>query len=212
MKQGIVILFILISLISISQNSETVAYSRDYEFREGVFLTLGQFKKNEPIPKSTIVSGIPKDQIDFMTQVMEFKTFTFKDSAGVEQKVETSNVWGYCQNRTININFNNEFHRVNVIGTWSLFSAMITKMPIRSDPMSDMYAMNTSYQELHQFIYDTQSGKMSDFTVKNMELLLQSDEELYVQFMKLKKRAKADSIFIYLRKYNEKHPLYLSAK
>ncbi|MBA3972291.1 MAG: hypothetical protein H0X46_09145 [Bacteroidetes bacterium] len=143
---------------------------------------------------------------------MEFKTFTFKDSAGVEQKVETSNVWGYCQNRTININFNNEFLRVNVIGTWSLFSAMITKMPIRSDPMSDMYAMNTSYQELHQFIYDTQSGKMSDFTVKNMELLLQSDEELYVQFMKLKKRAKADSIFIYLRKYNEKHPLYLSAK
>ncbi|MBA3972290.1 MAG: hypothetical protein H0X46_09140 [Bacteroidetes bacterium] len=54
MKQGIVILFILISLISISQNSETVAYSRDYEFREGVFLTLGQFKKMSPFPKAPL--------------------------------------------------------------------------------------------------------------------------------------------------------------
>ena len=45
-----------------------------------------------------------------------------------------------------------------------------------------------------------------------MEILLKNDAELFDQFMKLKKRKKADSIFIYLRKYNEKHPLYLVSK
>ena len=212
MKQSAVIVFILISVIAGAQTAETVAYSREYDFKEGVFLTIGQFKSNNPVPRSAIISGVPKDQVDFMTQVMDFKTFTYKDSAGIEQKLETDAVWGYCQNRNICINFNNECQRVNVIGTWSLFSAIITKAPIRGDPMSDMYAMSTSYQELHQFVYDMQTGKATDFTVKNMELLLESDPELHTQFMKLKKRAKSDSIFIYLRKYNEKHPLYLSAK
>jgi hypothetical protein len=45
-----------------------------------------------------------------------------------------------------------------------------------------------------------------------MEILLKNDAVLYEGFMKLKKRAKADSIFIYLRKYNETHPLYLPLK
>ena len=83
---------------------------------------------------------------------------------------------------------------------------------MRSDPINDMYAIQPTFQELRQFIFDSQTNKIVDFNVKNMELLLKNDAELYAEFMKLKKRKKADSIFIYLRKYNEKYPLYLAAK
>jgi hypothetical protein len=31
---------------------------------------------------------------------------------------------------------------------------------------------------------------------------------LYNEFIALKKKQKRDSIFLYLRKYNEKHPIY----
>lgn len=209
MQQVIGFIFLFFSLCTFAQTN-TVAYSRDYEFKEGLFITLEQFKKNTPILKSAIVSVLPKDQIDFLTQITEQKTVTFKDSAGVEQKIETSTVWGFYQNRTVFINFNNDFNRVNVIGTLCLFSAVVTQAPLRNEPIGDMYAIEPSFTELRQFVFDTQTNKVFDFNVKNMELLLKNDAELYAQFMKLKKRKKADSIFIYLRKYNEKHPLYLA--
>lgn len=211
MQQVIGGIFVFFSLCTFSQTN-TVAYSRDYEFKEGLFLTLEQFKKNTPILKSAIVSVLPKDQIDFLTQITEQKTVIYKDSAGIEQKIETSTVWGFYQNRTVFINFNNDFNRVNVIGTLSLFSALVTQAPLRNEPIGDMYAIEPSFTELRQFVFDTQTNKVFDFNVKNMELLLKNDAELYAQFMKLKKRKKGDSIFIYLRKYNEKHPLYLASK
>ncbi len=210
--QQVTALFFLFFSVTCMAQTNTVAYTRDYEFKEGLFLTLEQFKKNKPILKSAIVSILPKDQIDFLTQVTEQKSITYKDTAGVEQKIETNTIWGFYQNRTVFINFNNEFNRINVIGTLSLFSAMVVQAPMRNEPIGDMYAIEPAFQELRQFVYDTQTNKVFDFNVKNMELLLKNDAELYAQFMKLKKRKKADSIFIYLRKYNEKHPLYLASK
>ncbi len=212
MQVRIGIVFMLISLLGKTQVPTKVAYSRDYDFKEGLYLTLEQFKNNRPILKESVVSVIPKTQIDFLTQVLEQKIIIYKDSVGLEQKIQTSTLWGYSQNRTIYINFNNEFNRVNVIGTLSLFSAIVVQVPMRNEPLGDMYAIEPSFTELHQFVFDTQNNKIYDFSSKNMELLLKIDEDLYAQFMKLKKRAKADSVFIYLRKYNEKHPLYLPVK
>lgn len=211
MQQVFGLILLLSTLASVAQTN-TVAYSRDYEFNEGIFLTLEDFKKNAPISKASIVSALPKEQIDFFTQIMEQTTITYKDSAGVEQKLQTNTAWGYSQNRAIYINFNSEFNRINVLGTLSLFSALVAQSPLRNDPLGDMYAIQPTFQELRQFIFDSQTNKVLDFNVKNMEALLNNDAELYAQFMKLKKRAKADSIFIYLRKYNEKHPLYLAVK
>ena len=210
MQQVFGLIFLLFTFASVAQTN-TIAYSRDYEFQEGIFLTLEDFKKNTPISKGAIVSALPKDQIDFFTQIMEQKTITYKDSAGVEQKLQTNTAWGYSQNRAIYINFSGDFNRINVIGTLSLFSALVAQSPLRNEPLGDMYAIEPTFTELRQFIFDTQTNKVFDFNVKNMELLLKDDAELFAQFMKLKKRAKADSIFIYLRKYNEKHPLYLAS-
>ena len=84
--------------------------------------------------------------------------------------------------------------------------------PFEYERLLAMMGREPTFTELRQFVFDTQTNKVFDFTVKNMEILLKNDAELYAEFMKLKKRAKADSIFIYLRKYNEKHPLYLASK
>jgi len=50
---------------------------------------------------------------------------------------------------------------------------------------------------------------ITPYDVKNMEILLKNDADLYLNFMKFKKRQKSEAIFIYLRKYNENHPFYL---
>jgi hypothetical protein len=209
-KEGLAVLMLFFYLGGFSQSS-LIIYSREYEFKEGLFFTLNDFKKNTPVSKSIIVSSIPKDQFDFFKLLLEQKTIVFKDSSAKEQKVQTSSIWGYCQNRNVYLNFNNEFNKLNVIGTLCHFTATVKTYSGYHDPMNYNYGISPSYNELRQFVYDTQSNKVFDFNMQNMEMLLKSDDELYNQFMALKKREKPDSIFIYLRKFNEKHPLYLPA-
>ncbi|MBA3706017.1 MAG: hypothetical protein H0W84_09000 [Bacteroidetes bacterium] len=206
MKQLFSFILLLISLNTFSQN-DSVAYSRDYEFNEGIFLTIDQFKSNDPVPRSAIISNIPKNQLDFLSQLMRLKNIVYKDATGNVQRVERSSIWGYCQNRTIYLNFTDEFDRLSVIGRIGHFTASVKTSVAFSDPMG----ANTTYDELRQFILDVETNKILDFNGKNMETLLVRDADLYKQFMALKKREKADAIFIYLRRYNEKHPLYLPA-
>lgn len=209
MKKLLFLFLYCLPLIAASQ-ADSVAYSRDFEFREGYFLNFAQFKSNQPIPKSAVVSGYPKNQTDFITQMLNQKYITYTDAQGQEQKTETATLWGYCQNRTVCVNFNGEFNRINVIGALCHLTAIVSVPIGYTDPMSINYGLNR-VDELRQFVLDTHNDKIYDFNVKTMELLLQQyDMELFTEFMALKKGKKSDSIFIYLRKFNERHPLYLS--
>jgi hypothetical protein len=210
MKYTLSFIFLICVATGFSQ-TPMVPYSHDYDFKEGVYLSLDQFKQNNPIPKSAFITGIPKNQLDFLTQLLEEKMVVYKDPEGNEVKIESSTIWGYAQNRSVYLNFNKEFNRVNVIGTIFHFTASIRVEPNYRDPMDYNYGINNGRDEIRQFIFDTQTNVVNEFNVQNMELILKDDAELLAQFEALKKRAKADSVFIYLRKFNEKHPLYLPA-
>lgn len=211
MKIFLTIIYTFFSLITLAQ-SDSIAYSRDYEFTEGVFLNVNHFKKNHPILKSSVISDIPKNQLDFMKQLVEQKNIVFSDSKGIEQNIETLTIWGYCQNRSVYINFNKQFNKLIVIGTLCHFTALVATSVGFRDPMGYGSGLNSTVDELRQYVFDTQTNKVLDFNVKNMEILLKNDTVLYDQFMVLKKREKPDVIFVYLRKFNEKHPLYLPLK
>jgi len=191
---------------------DSVPYSRDYVFNEGVFLTIDQFKRNKPIPISAIISDIPKS-FDFLTQVLDQKQFIYKDSAGAEQKMETKDVWGYCMNQTVFINYNlgrsiigasKRFNRMGVIGTLCHFNVIILINP--------GLGWSSRQERALQYIFDTQTNKTKDFNTTNLESILKNDVELHKEFTNLGYLKKSKSIFIYLQKYNEKHPLYLPIK
>ena len=208
MKKIIFILLFSTSIYGFSQ-PDSVAYSRDFEFREGIYLTEAQFKSNTPIPQSAIVSPIPKSELNFLTQVLENKKITFKDDKGNVQEIATANIWGYCRNRSIYLNFNQAFNRLNVIGNLCHFTSEVVVLSTYQNPMYYNHGMSNSYNELRQFILSTDANVVKEFNVSSMEEVLKNDKQLYDEFMKLKRKDKANSIFIYLRKYNERHPLYI---
>lgn len=210
MRTLTIVIFLFAATNLIAQ-TDSVAYSRDFEFKEGIYLTITQFKQNHPISASSIVSLIPKTELNFLSEVVENKTVSFNDAAGVEQKVETATIWGYCRNRSVYINFNQAFNRINVIGSICHFTANVRVISY-PDPIYYNRGIGNSYDELHQYILNTQTNMITEFNVDAMEVILKNDAELYAEFMKLKKRKKADSIFIYLRKYNDVHPLYIYGK
>lgn len=208
MKRSIVSFLFFLSHWVFAQ-SDSVLYTRDFEFKEGIYLTIEQFRNNEPIPPSAIVSSIPKTELDFLTQVVEKKKVVYKDRTGAEQEIASASIWGYCRNRTLFISFNQTFNRVNLIGSLCHFTCEVVVLSTYQDPMYYNHGMSNSYNELRQFIFCMDSNLVKDFNTPAMEEILQNDTELYAQFMKMKRKEKGNSIFMYLRKYNEKHPLYI---
>ncbi|MBK9391843.1 MAG: hypothetical protein IPN68_17240 [Bacteroidetes bacterium] len=63
--------------------------------------------------------------------------------------------------------------------------------------------------ELRQFIIDWETGKVMEFETDNTELLLMKDPALYEEYVQLSRSKKKDLMFVYIRKFNEKNPLYL---
>jgi hypothetical protein len=209
MRAVLLLLMIILPAEMLFAQKDSVAYSREYQFKEGIYLSYLQFVKNDPIPKDAITNtnrGI--NAPDFYVQLFGKNTVTYKDNNGAEQKIELKDIWGYCQDQSIFIGTRNA-SRVPVIGSLCHF----TRVEMEEGPMMNGVAgpiYTPPHQEINQYILDTRTGAVRSFTVADFtELLQKYDDVLYKEFSALKKRKKKDMKFLYLRKFNEKHPLYL---
>ena len=63
--------------------------------------------------------------------------------------------------------------------------------------------------ELRQYLMDFESGEVMEYDIEGVEILLMKDPELHDEYVSLSRRKKGQLKFVYIRKYNEKHPLYL---
>lgn len=199
------------SSIPIFSQQKTVQYGADFEFKEGIYLSVFNFRSNSPISPARIVFSSNRNDKDFLKYVLNKATFVFLDSSGREQRMNTGEAWGYSSNGHVYINHGMDFNRVTVIGSICHFVATI---PMKVG-MSDPFYSNQPFRDPEQYTYvteqmviDLESGKVFPFSVENMEVLLSRDEILYKEFTALKKKQKRDSIFVYLRKYNTKYPVY----
>lgn len=143
--------------------------------------------------------------------VVDQSTIVFLDSTGKEWEVKSREIWGYSSNGSVFVSHGTDFNRINVIGSLSHFVATI---PVRVG-MNDPFYYNDPFQSGQQYTYvssqyvmDFETGKILEFNSENMEALLKRDEPLFKEFTALRKKQKRDMIFVYLRKFNEKYPIY----
>jgi hypothetical protein len=79
-------------------------------------------------------------------------------------------------------------------------------------PYSPYGQPNTSRTELKQYIIDFESGKVLEFDTDNTKLLLMKDNQLYEEYVQLSKKKQKELMFVYIRKFNEKNPLYIPSE
>jgi hypothetical protein len=79
-------------------------------------------------------------------------------------------------------------------------------------PYSSYGQPNTSRTELKQYIIDFESGKVLEFDTENTKLLLMKDNQLYEEYVQLSKKKQKELMFVYIRKFNEKNPLYIPSE
>jgi hypothetical protein len=221
-KTFLIQFFLLFAYAGISgqeHDGNMIKYTPDFEFKEGIFPNFMSVRQNTPIPKTRLVTDAELFSRDFYERLTEKKTIVFYDDFGVKQVLNTSNIWGYGRNGVLYINLASSFHRISFIGTIGHFVATLTTYnsgyydPYYSGGYySSRYyrSPNSSYSstEVRQYLIDFSTGKLLEFDVPSVEVLLMKDPELYDEYMSLRRKKKKQYKFVYIRKFNDRNPLY----
>ena len=223
MKQKKYIIIFLLFFFTVSGYSQTestpdghVQYTNSFKFKDGIYLNFVQVKLNKPVQKSQIVTSIDYNSFDFYDKLFDSDQISMYDNLGIKKDLKINKIWGFSDKGVLYINLNDEFNRIPVLGSISHFIANKTFTEYdyyRYNPYyRDSYYYNTDPYStktvLMQYILDFESGKLYDFNYKSVELLISNDVELYEEFVKLSKRKKKKLKFLYIRKFNKKHPIY----
>ena len=220
------LLLALCPLIMAQEDMERpmVEYSPDFEFRDGLFANFESVKENDPIPPARIVTD--EDMFDraFYEKITILKEIVIYDENGVKKVLKTEEIWGYSRNGILYINVGTAFHRISFMGSISHFVATVTTYnPNHYDPYyNNPYYSNSYYYnrysqpqssnmgstDLRQYLLDFETGDVMEYDTKSVEVLLMKDPELADQFHALRSRKQKQMKFVFIRQFNEKHPLY----
>lgn len=226
--QGILVLWLFIPGLFAQEPEEPgmVKYTADFEFRDGIYANFEMVKENNPIPPARIVSDVDMFDREFYDKVTSGKEIVIYDENGVKKVMKTEDIWGYGRNGVLYINMGSAFHRISFVGSICHFVASITTYsPNYYDPYyynpyySNSYYYNRynmprshySNTELRQYLLDFETGEVLDYDTESVEVLLMKDPELADEYGALRNRQKKQMKFVFIRRYNEKHPLYFPA-
>jgi len=201
-----------------------VEYSTDFQFQDGIYANFDMVLDNNPIPAARIVTDLDMFDRDFYEKVTSVKEIVIYDENGVKKELATHEIWGYGRNGILYINVGSAFHRISFVGSICHFVATVTTYnPNYYDPYyynpyySSSYYYNrysmpqstVASTDLRQYLLDFETGDVMEYDTESVEVLLMKDPELADEYHSLSNRKKKQMKFVYIRRYNEKHPLYL---
>ena len=225
---------ISLQYLSGQEKEGMVKYTPEFRFNDGIYLNFDQVKLNSPIPKAKLLTSIDYNDREFFKKILEIDKIYFYDNMGVRQEIAKNTIWGYARNGVLYVQIQENFNRITFIGSICHFVADITTYDSRYynspygyyDPYYSPYGYSSYYNpynsyyspyrqsniarnELKQYLIDFESGKVLEFNVENTELLLMKDSQLYEEYVQLSRKKKKELMFVYIRKFNEKNPLYI---
>lgn len=204
-----------------------VRYAAGYEFPDGIYSNFEMVKKGKPIPSARVVTDVDLFDREFYEKIMSADEIVIYDDNGVKKVIKTKRVWGYGRNGVLYINVASSFHRISLVGSISHFVASVTTYnpnyydPYNTNPYySNSYysgrynnpASNYSSTDLRQYLLDFETGEVMEYDSESVEVMLMKDPELADEFLALRGRKRKQMKFVFIRRYNEKHPLYFPAR
>jgi len=213
------------NLYAQSDTTGLVRYTPDYRFADGIFIDFTQVRNNQPIAKSRILTTVDYNDPSFFNQILKQNKIAYFDELGVKQEIATDKIWGFARNGSLYYRIGQNFNRIMIVGSICHFIGTVTTYNPRyynpyiydyyTYPYSPYYygypSSTMETQEAKQFLMDFETGQVFEYTVKNVEALLIRDPQLYEEFMALSNRKKKQLRFMYIRRFNERNPLYLPA-
>jgi len=233
-SMSLFLLGISLQYLSGQEKEGMVKYTPEFKFIDGIYLNFDQVKLNSPIPKAKLLTSIDYNDREFFKKILQINKIYFYDNMGVRQEIVKNTIWGYARNGVLYVQIQENFNRITFVGSICHFVADITTYDSRYynshygyydtyyspygygsyyntyNPYYSPYRQsNVARNELKQYLIDFESGKVMEFDVENTELLLMKDSQLYEEYVQLSRKKKKELMFVYIRKFNEKNPLYI---
>jgi hypothetical protein len=127
---------LLLLLIGSVQAQDRVEYDTEFKFEDGVYLSFQDFKNNNSIPITHLVSNLDIRNPDYLGLVLNTDSLTYFDNLYEERKRSILNIWGYAKAGKIYIGYNTAegsvtwdnrgWFQILSLGAYSYFTAVIT--------------------------------------------------------------------------------------
>jgi hypothetical protein len=227
MRRGntlLIICFTLFASLTMAQEPDSSEGEETQVFRAepGLYLTYQDFLTNHPIPPDQIQTTRDYLDRDFYFQLAKERDFSFTDN-GVTKTLTISSVWGYCDGKAIFINrefFPNgfldgrdvsdeKFARINIFGRLSLVFYFKETPPQLNNYGVGTYGVDAGKSKPKELLLDTRDGTFHKANLQTFEKLIADDEELLQEF-KNHRKDKDVKLYIYLKKFNERHPFFFA--
>jgi hypothetical protein len=219
-------LIVLDPAVALSQKDTIimVKFNPEFKFEDGVYLNFQQVRSNSPIPKSRLLTTTDYEDKDFFDNIVNSKTVSFYDPLGVKQTVKADDIWGFSRNGILYIRLDNNYHRITIVGQICHFVATVTTYDTRYyDPYYynpynyynyryGAYPTTSSSSEMRQYLLDFNTGTVMDYDIESVKVMLMKDPELHDEFVALRKKKQKQMKFLYIRKFNERNPLYIPVR
>ncbi|MDR9487026.1 hypothetical protein [Salibacter sp.] len=212
MRRFFIFLLVVIPSLTIAQRNFT-----NIDFRDGIYLKYEDFQLNDPLLPQEVYTPLDKNDPEFFTKLFELTSFRYENENGELVNVFTDEVFGLCANGNPYVQAGGGFYKIMVLGKLSYF--LINDVQSGFKPQVGLAAgsfgtaagvsipVGGYSNEMRSFIFEFQSGEIKEMTPQNVAEFIKDDEQLYQQFMNLKRRERNVAMYIYVRKYNEKYPV-----
>ncbi len=115
------------------QQQQHVQYDEDFRFKDGVYLSFLDFKNNNPIPITHLLSEFDIRAKDYILETLNNDTLVYYDNLLEERAEDIRQVWGFCADGKVHIGFNTvernpkwedrDWFPLVTIGAYSSFTA-----------------------------------------------------------------------------------------
>ncbi len=191
-------------------------YTPDFKFVEGVYLNFDQLRNNDPLPKSRIITTIDYSDPEFFDRVLQQEKIFYYNQLGTREEFKTQSLWGYSRNGFVYINMKEGFFRITLIGSICHFVANHTTYSSSYSPYAMGVYSNPYYMgaqavpstEVRQYLFDFEDGRVLDYNDESLAILLMKDPPLHDEYVALSRKKRKQLRYLYLRKFNDKYPVY----
>lgn len=205
------------------QERPLVPYSRDYKFKDGLYLNIDAVRLNNPIPLGRVVTDLKNYNRDFFDEMIIQEEIILYDESGVRVSIRTRDIWGYARNGRLYIMLGGKFQRIILEGSISHFIASettSTKIRIDEDDAKNYTTTQDLYRNkgrsTHSYVsaegkvslFDMESNTLTGYNPGALAKLLERDSVLYTEYASLRTREKKQRMVEFIRRYNARNPLY----
>jgi hypothetical protein len=187
---GFIFFSILTLSISAQVNQRFSSLSESFKFNDGIYMTIDMVRNNSPIPPNWIDADLNASNPIFYEEITKTDQIDFYDENGVRRFIRTNEVWGYCRKGVLYVHIGVKFYEIKYLGGVSFFTTLLVNGK--------------------EYLIDLMENHYWEFGVGGLEYLLERDPQLLDEFNDLKKRKKKQMRYVFLIRYNEKHPFMIS--